>query len=228
MNDVRSATEDTLLDSIEYLSQEAQEALLQLAVGEKVQPLESAPVKADPFAHPDAQRRFRVLTNAEVLKQALDYPWDKWAVFLHPAQAELVERSSTGPTRVSGSAGTGKTIVALHRAVHLARVNPGSPVLLTTFSKAPANSRRVKMTGLVGGEPAVAARIVVKAISAVGYDRYSEQFGQPQIAASSMIRSLITKAASEIEGHRFSVQFLVGDLGGRCRRLATAHLGRLS
>jgi superfamily I DNA/RNA helicase/mRNA-degrading endonuclease RelE of RelBE toxin-antitoxin system len=211
VNDVRAATEDTLFDIIEHLPQEAQEALLKLAVGEKPQPPEPAPVEADPFAHPDAQRRFRVLTNAEELKQALDYPWDKWAVFLHPAQAELVEKSFSGPTRVSGSAGTGKTIVALHRAVHLARINPGSNVLLTTFSRALANSLRVKLASLVAGEPSIAARIVVKAISAVGYDLFCERFGQPQIAAPAMIRSLITKAASEVEGHRFSTHFLVGE-----------------
>ncbi len=211
VNDVRAATEDTLFDIIEHLPQEAQEALLKLAVGEKPAPPEPAPVEADPFAHPDAQRRFRVLTNAEELKQALDYPWDKWAVFLHPAQADLVERSFTGPTRVSGSAGTGKTIVALHRAVHLARVNPEATVLLTTFSKALANSLRVKLASLVAGEPVIAARIVVKAISSVGYDLYSERFGQPQIVAPAVIRSLITKAASEVEGHRFSAHFLVGE-----------------
>lgn len=211
VNDVRVATEDTLFDIIEHLPQEAQEALLKLAVGEKPQPPEPAPIEADPFAHPDAQRRFRVLTNAEELKQALDYPWDKWAVFLHPAQADLVARSFSGPTRVSGSAGTGKTIVALHRAVHLARANPGSTVLLTTFSKALANSLRVKLASLVGAEPSIAAGIIVKSVSAVGYDLYSERFGQPQIAATALIRSLITKAASEVEGHRFSAHFLFGE-----------------
>ena len=211
VNDVRAATEDTLFDIIEHLPQEAQEALLKLAVGEKPHPPEPAPVEADPFAHPDAQRRFRALTNAEELKQALDYPWAKWAVFLHPAQAELVERSFSGPTRVSGSAGTGKTIVALHRAVHLARNNSETSVLLTTFSKALANSLRVKLASLVGGEPSIADRIIVKAISTVGYDLYSERFGQLQIAAPALIRSLITKAASEVAGHRFSAHFLVGE-----------------
>jgi mRNA-degrading endonuclease RelE of RelBE toxin-antitoxin system len=211
VNDVRAATEDTLFDIIEHLPQEAQEALLKLAVGEKPQPPEPAPVEADPFAHPDAQRRFRVLANAEELKQALDYPWDKWAVFLHPAQADLVERSFSGPTRVSGSAGTGKTIVALHRAVHLARANPSAKVLLTTFSKPLANALRSKLASLVGNEPLVSARIVVKAVSAVGYDHYSERFGQPQIAPVALVKSLIAKAAAEIEGHRFSTQFLIGE-----------------
>jgi len=211
VNDVRSATEDTLFDIIEHLPQEAQEALLKLAVGEKVQPPEPAPVEADPFAHPDAQRRFRVLTNAEELRQALDYPWDKWAVFLHPAQAALVEQSFSGPTRVSGSAGTGKTIVALHRAVYLARSNPRSVILLTTFSKVLANSLRIKLASLVGSEPETAQRIVVKSISAVGYDLFSERFGQPQIASTALVRSLLAKAALEVDGHRFSPHFLLGE-----------------
>lgn len=211
VNDVRSATEDTLFDIIGHLPQEAQEALLKLAVGEKPQPPEPVAAEADPFAHPDAQRHFRVLTNADELKQALDYPWDKWAVFLHPAQADLVARSFSGPTRVSGSAGTGKTIVALHRAVHLARANPRATVLLTTFSKALANALRGKLASLVGSEPQVAARIVVKAISAVGYDLYSERFGQPQIAPAAMLKTLIVKAAAEVEGHRFTTQFLIGE-----------------
>lgn len=211
VNDVRAASEDTLFDIIEHLPQEAQEALLKLAVGEKPQPPEPVAAEADPFAHPDAQRRFRVLTNAEELKQALDYPWDKWAVFLHPAQADLVERNFSGPARVSGSAGTGKTIVALHRAVHLARANPSATVLLTTFSKPLANALRSKLISLAGNEPRVSTRIVVNAVSAVGYDLYSERFGQPQIAPASLIKSLITKAAAEVEGHRFSTHFLIGE-----------------
>src|SRR6185436_8197313 len=80
----------------------------------------------DSFAHPDARRRFRVINNLAELEQALDYPWDKWTIFLHPAQREIVEGAYLGPARVSGSAGTGKTIVALHRAVFLARKYPDS------------------------------------------------------------------------------------------------------
>ena len=52
---------------------------------------------------------------------ALDYPWEKWTIFLHPAQRQLVERDFQGPARVSGTAGTGKTVVALHRAVYVAK-----------------------------------------------------------------------------------------------------------
>lgn len=211
VDDVRSADEDTLFDIIGHLPQEAQEALLKLAVGERPEAPVAAPVGADPFAHPDAQRRFRVLTNADELRRALDYPWEKWAVFLHPAQAALVERDYSGPARVSGSAGTGKTIVALHRAVHLARKNPAAKVLLTTFSNALANALSGKLRQLVGNEPAVAHRIIVKSITSVGYDLYTEAFGQPNITSPSLIRSLLKQAVPEGEHPKFSPQFLYGE-----------------
>lgn len=211
VDDVRKATEDTLFDIIEHLPQEAQEALLKLAVGEQPQAPEQVQPEADPYAHPDAARRFRVLSNVDELRQALDYPWDKWAVFLHPAQQALVERSFNGPARVTGSAGTGKTIVALHRAVHLARANPGSKVLLTTFSRTLANALKSRLATLLASTPEISGQISVKAITAVGYDLYTERFGQPNIANAALVRSLLTKAAKDVDGARFTVQFLLGE-----------------
>ncbi|MDQ3003476.1 MAG: UvrD-helicase domain-containing protein [Fibrobacterota bacterium] len=108
---------------------------------------------AHPFAHPDAQRRFRVLRNVEELEAAFANPWEKWILFLHPSQTELVEKEFTGPARASGSAGTGKTIVALHRAVSLARRHPDARVLLTTFSETLANALRTRLLRLLGSEP---------------------------------------------------------------------------
>jgi hypothetical protein len=111
LDEVRGANEGSLFHTIGHLAQEAGEALLSLATGTTPEMPERAPIEADPFAHPDAQRRFRALANIEELERALDYPWDKWAVFLHPAQRRLVESDYNGPARISGSAGTGKTIV---------------------------------------------------------------------------------------------------------------------
>ncbi|VFU10488.1 3'-5' exonuclease [Methylocella tundrae] len=227
--DVRTADEDSLFDVIKHLPQEAQEALLKLAVGEQPEipaavpkapyqsaappAVESAPIlfDADAFAHPDAQRRFRLVSTAEELQRALDYPWEKWAVFLHPDQTALVERDYSGPVRVSGSAGTGKTIVALHRAVYLARQNPAAKVLLTTFSHALANALKRKIDQLIGNEPLVAERIVVKSISEVGHDLYARAFGEPSIASADLIRSLLSQAALSADGAKFSPQFLFGE-----------------
>src|SRR5205823_13058162 len=108
----------------------------------------SAGVVPDPFTHPDAQRRFRVVTSVEELERALDAPWDKWAVFLHPAQRQLVTRDYGGPARVAGSARTGKTVVALHRAVHLARTMPDGRILLATFSEPLAHAFRANVKRL--------------------------------------------------------------------------------
>ncbi len=68
------------------------------------------------------------MTNVEELQQALDFPWEKWTVFLHPEQRQWVDRDYNGPARISGSAGTGKTIVALHRATHPASTHPDARV----------------------------------------------------------------------------------------------------
>ena len=162
----------------------------------------------DPFTHPDAQRRFRVINNFDELAAALDYPWDKWTIFLHPAQRELVERDFNGPARVAGSAGTGKTIVALHRAVHLARHNREARVLLTTFSDTLANALRVKLRRLLHHEPRLGDNIEVHSINAIGRRLYELQIGAPKIASDDAIRSMIASAAKEIGGHKFSQHFL--------------------
>lgn len=101
--------------------------------------------------------------------------------------------------------------MALHRAVHLARANSSTKVLLTTFAKSLANALRSKLASLVANEPLVSARIIVKAVSAVGYELHTERFGQPQIASAALLDSLITKASAEVEGHGFSKQFLIGE-----------------
>jgi hypothetical protein len=211
LDEVRGTNEDTLFDTAERLPQEATEALLNLATGTTPAMPERAPIEADPFAHPDAQRRFRVLTNIEELERALDYPWDKWAVFLHPAQRRLVERDYNGPARVSGSAGTGKTIVALHRAVALARRHPQARVLLTTFSKALANALRIRLRTLTGSEPEIAQRIAVHPVTGIGYDLYAAAFGQPNIAPPALIETLLRQAAADVPGHHFSPRFLIGE-----------------
>jgi hypothetical protein len=208
---VHQATEDTLFDIADHLPQEAAEALLNLATGGTPVIPAPAPATADPFSHPDAQRRFRVLANVEELERALDFPWEKWAVFLHPAQRQLVERDYTGPARVSGSAGTGKTIVALHRAVTLARRHPEARVLLTTFSKTLANALKARLHYLVGNEPEIAARIQVDPVTGIGYELYSAAFGQPNLASPALIQTLLRQAAKQVEGHRFGERFLFGE-----------------
>lgn len=65
------------------------------------------------------KRRFTVPDTELELQEMLAAPLERWRVFLHPSQRKLVERRWNGPVRVLGGAGTGKTVVAMHRAVWL-------------------------------------------------------------------------------------------------------------
>src|SRR5579863_3207126 len=207
--DVRSANEDTLLDLADHLPSEAAEALLDLATGVAPKVAKPVAVGADPFAHPDAQRRFRAMANVEELERALDYPWDKWTIFLHPLQRTLVERDYSGPARVAGSAGTGKTIVALHRAVFLVRANPDARVLLTTFSDTLANALRTKLRRLLSNEPRLGERLEVHSMNAIGGRLYEVNLGHPQIASREAVRELLSEASAAVKAHKFSLQFLL-------------------
>jgi len=209
VDEVRRATEDTVLGLADHLPEEAAEALLELAVGGT--PQVAAPAGVDPFDHPDAQRRFRVMKDVEELERALAYPWEKWTVFLHPAQRQWVERDYGGPARVSGSAGTGKTIVALHRAVFLARAHPEARVLLTTFSDPLANALRTKLRRLIHHEPRLGERLEVHAIDAIARRLYELYFGPAKIATPDVIGGLLAEAAGEVEGHKFSLGFLASE-----------------
>ncbi|MDQ2680169.1 MAG: UvrD-helicase domain-containing protein [Candidatus Eremiobacteraeota bacterium] len=218
--DVQAATEDTLFTIAEHLPSEASDALLELATGSTPQP--AIPVKApagvlalgltiDPFEHPDALRRFRLMPNLEELQRALDFPWDKWTVFLHPQQRSLVERAYIGPARVSGSAGTGKTVVAVHRAVHLARSNPETRVLLTTFSDALANALRTMLRRLIGNEPRLAERIEVGSINAIARRLYERLVGPPHLAMHEMIVKALRDAAAATADNSFSDRFVLAE-----------------
>jgi mRNA-degrading endonuclease RelE of RelBE toxin-antitoxin system len=205
--DVKSATDDNYFSIAELLPAEAAEALLELATGGK--PQAARPTDADPFEHPDAQRRFRVMANVEELQRALDEPWEKWTIFLHPAQREIARKRYNGPARVSGSAGTGKTIVALHRAVHLARAHPDSRVLLATFSEPLAHALHTKLKRLLGNEPRLGDRIDVTSLEALGLRLHQALVGKVTLASRAQIAAAVREAGHQVGDHRFALPFLL-------------------
>ena len=129
---------------------EAAEALYMLAAGFTLEEVykemdkEAAPERADienfaaALENPDSKRRFFVVEDERELLEILHEPLEKWRVFLHPSQRKLVENSWNGPVRVLGGAGTGKTVVAIHRARRLAEMvftAPDDRILFTTFTR---------------------------------------------------------------------------------------------
>ncbi|PVZ64474.1 UvrD-helicase domain-containing protein [Pelagibaculum spongiae] len=147
---VMSLTSDRELDKLEYrLPPESYEPLFFLAAGDSYDELlnqynQSTDEAVDTEDYAAAleravsQRSFKLVTDDLDLQKMLNAPLEKWRVFLHPSQRNLVNKSNKGPTRVLGGAGTGKTVVAMHRAVALAKAIPnasGSKVLFTTFTR---------------------------------------------------------------------------------------------
>jgi len=204
--DVQQADEDALFELVDHLPREAAEALVSLATGETPQPAVAIAASVDPYSHPDAQRRFRVMVNTEELSQALDYPWEKWLVFLHPSQRDIVERQYNGPARVAGSAGTGKTVVALHRAVHLARSNPTARILVTTFNDLLASALQAKLRILAASSPTVFEQIEVYSTQRLAERLYQNRIGALKLASDEHVRKRLSEATPE--GTSFSSYFL--------------------
>ncbi|UQW77113.1 3'-5' exonuclease [Pseudomonas avellanae] len=209
--DVKAADEHSLLELAAHLPSEAAEALLELATGGTPALPEVADKGTDPFHHPDAQRRFRVMSDMDELARALEYPWDKWTVFLHPAQRQLVDRKYNGAARVSGSAGTGKTVVALHRAVYLASNDEDARVLLSTLSDTLANALRGNLYRLIWNTPKLGERIDVAAMEAIGLRLYSAELGKPTFASRDEISLLLKAAAAQVEGLKANAAFLMSE-----------------
>lgn len=123
--------DDQVLTVVERLPEEVGERLLALASGEFVTP--PTPVSPDrPLTeNPDNLRRFWVVQDADELLDVLSRPLADWVKFLHPSQWQLATGEFRGAVKVTGAAGTGKTVVALHRASHLAR--EGQRVFMTSY-----------------------------------------------------------------------------------------------
>ncbi|MFC4048553.1 UvrD-helicase domain-containing protein [Actinomadura syzygii] len=91
----------------------------------------------EPEAPPTAEPAEALFDAEDVervaMESILQAPIERWMTFLHPDQASLVGRDWSGPARISGPAGTGKTVVGLHRAAHLAGRSRGR-ILYVTFA----------------------------------------------------------------------------------------------
>ena len=149
---VRSiSTEDQLDRAVKHLPPEAHEALTALAAGYTLEevlsdydrsvediPLVDTCDFKKALENPDSKRQFFVVEDDIILQEILEAPLEKWRVFLHPSQRSLVERDWNGPVRVLGGAGTGKTVVAIHRAKYLIEkvfTDEHDKILFTTFTR---------------------------------------------------------------------------------------------
>lgn len=90
---------------------------------------------ADALESPLSLKSFVVVEGEEELRRIMAEPLEKWRVFLHPTQRKIVNKNYSGSARVLGGAGTGKTVVAMHRAKHLAAgLKDKERILFTTYT----------------------------------------------------------------------------------------------
>jgi len=148
---VRRPTDLPGLEALQaQLPQEAFEALCFLASGEPYEEVvrlaeaspDDSPIDVEDYAaalkRTVSLQRFVVAEDELELQAILEAPLETWRIFLHPSQRRLVNRSWEGPVRVLGGAGTGKTVVAMHQARHLASTldpDGGERILFTTFTR---------------------------------------------------------------------------------------------
>lgn len=184
---VRAVETDGEVEGLEKkLPTEAFEALYLLAGGESLESVfremdkseDDATVDPEDFDraldHPDSLRRFHMVEDARELSEILNAPLEKWRVFLHPKQRRLVGMDANGPVRVLGGAGTGKTVVAMHRAKHLALEAASGDgkerVLVTTFTRNLASDIENNLKGICD------AALMKRRLEVVNLDRWVSGF----------------------------------------------------
>lgn len=127
------------------LPQDAYENLFSVFDGECIEDIieemEAGKAKAgeDTLLSNNNKRRFIELTDDECLAQIMEEGMEKWQLFLHPSQSKMVYNDYKGTTKISGSAGTGKTIAALHRLKHLCE-EQDAHILFTTYTTSLMNN----------------------------------------------------------------------------------------
>jgi len=178
IGDVRLLTSEADLDALQpRLPVEAYEGLFLVVAGDSVSQILSAretrvdqDIDTTDFATAldaaESRSRFVVITSDEAMTAILNAPLAQWRVFLHPTQVKLAQGDRSGPVRVLGGAGTGKTVLAMHRAKWLAenRTEDGQQVLFTTFTRNLASDIEHNLKSLC--EPKTLARIKVQNLDA--------------------------------------------------------------
>ncbi len=162
--------------------------------------------------HPDSRRRFAAIESVEKLEQVLSEPLQKWRIFLHPSQQRLISADFNGPVLVLGGPGTGKTVVAMHRARYLAKhvyTGDSDKILVTTFTKNLAEDLERNLKELCGDE---FKRIQVTNLHAWFASYTQRQRGYPRIASRREVKTSLEDAISKTGIDDWGFDFLENEI----------------
>ncbi|BCJ37164.1 DNA helicase [Actinocatenispora thailandica] len=188
----------------------------------------------DSLRRPAAQLQFTIIGDQQELRRVIEGgDFAAWRVFLHPEQRRYVDRSYSGPFRLTGGAGTGKTVVLVHRARALLRRDPSTRIVLTTFTTNLAESLRDSLRQLdpdlpiadrpgaagvyVAGVDALAAA-VLRAGGAAVDEAMREVLGEARTSRtprppSTRWRDVVEASATELPAEAANETFLTGEYG---------------
>ena len=233
---IRLLTSDAHLEAMQTMLPDAQyAALYSLACGMTVEetwaevaqllPAETPPDRVDPDDLVSAMERtpgqVAFVSGQEELQRILAHPFAAWRTFLHPSQRKIaLKESYAGPAQVTGGAGTGKTVTALHRAAFLAARtkkslpagqgaalgHPEAPILLTTFTRNLAEALDAALALLIQ-DADVRSRIEVLNVDRLAYSIVKQARGAPAIADDRALRTMWAETAADAE-LSFSASFL--------------------
>ena len=158
------------------------------------------------FRHPASQMQFTLVENNEELRRVLEGgDFGAWRVFLHPEQRKYATQRYNGPFRLTGGAGTGKTVVLLHRSKHLQQVQPNARIALTTFTKALAGNLQRDLERL---DPAIT---------------FAPALGSPGVLVRGI--DALAAAVKDAAGASFATA-ASGVLGGAIEQVNSVHANR--
>ncbi|WP_267618770.1 UvrD-helicase domain-containing protein [Gordonia bronchialis] len=186
----RTVTDPAQLDTAKSFLPETQwDVLFGLAAGftpEEVWGDLGAQILSEPIDTTDvdaaikrSKSRVVLVSGPDELMDVFAYPFATWRVYLHPTQRAVVDANYKGPARVTGGPGTGKTVVALHRAHMLAQRGDGK-VLVTTFTSTLSESLQTGLDMLVEDED-VENRIDVSHVDRIAHRVFRKTNGAPHL-----------------------------------------------
>jgi superfamily I DNA/RNA helicase len=215
----RLLTSEAHLDAMQNMIPEAQYNALYLLVGglsvEEVWVEVARYAPQGPFdtsnvvkAMERTSDRVVFVDSNDELERILEHPFAAWRIFLHPAQRKIAYAPRyAGPAQVTGGAGTGKTVTALHRAAHLARVaseellagEAGRSILLTTFTRNLAEALDVQF-GLLVDSGDVRGQVEILNVDRLAYRVAEQAHGtRPAIIPGKELAGLWAGAAAKAD-----------------------------
>jgi len=152
--------------------------------------------------------RIVLVDGPDDLMAIFAHPFAFWRIYLHPTQQSVVDATFRGPARVTGGPGTGKTVVALHRAHRLAQRSTG-PVLVTTFTSTLTDSLSAGIK-LLASSPEALDRIDVQNVDKLANQTFRETHGRPKMLTEDDEKAIWSSIVDRLE-LPFSEVFLAAE-----------------